>query len=311
MGRVLRNSIVWILAALVLAACSGQDAPPDGTEWLEGGEEHWNGWIELVPAIRTPQFADGRDHTRVYLRLPRGAALTLADPRDPASIVVPEGAELDRVERHAWLDAHGVRVERVVDVRGTRFHDGGEELHVFRPVSAEDLRLFGMRWERVGHAPDPVLATMRSAMRNGHGLTGTSPARRGAAIARFSSLLACEGCHTPRTPPRLDGLDTWPRRPTDGSGLYSLLATLSDRSVLETYRPRNDHAADPFVETSCAAGSESCATREARLAVAHALEAGDGHARAVCDSRRALAARSDATLLRAYRDELAECGVSR
>lgn len=312
--RALWLALAFSCSALLVACGRAEErellgAPPEGTEWLEAHEEHWDGWIELVPSIRTPRFADGRDRTSVYLRLPPGAQLTLADPDDPSSVEVPPGAELDRVERFSWENESGERVERVVDVRGTRFLLTHEELHVYRPMSATDPRLFGARWERVGSAPPDVVDAMRSAMLDGHGVAGTSPARRDAVVARFSALLACEGCHQPSAASRLDERREWPRRPTDASGLYSILATLSNRSVLETYRPRDDNEGSPFVATSCLPASPGCAAREATFDLAAALSASDTHAQAVCASRRAIARRASASLREAYREELSVCGA--
>lgn len=299
--------------AFALVACASHaeldpaEAPPAGTEWLSDSEAHWDGWIELVPAIRTPRFSDHRDTTRVYARFPAGTSITLTDPADRTSLEVPAGAELDRVERFAWRDASGATVEHVVDVRGTRFFADHEELHVHRPMTAQDPRLFGASWRRTGTPPPDVVARMRAAMREGHGLVGTAPARREASIDRFVSLLACEGCHQPRTPARVDGIAQWPRRPTDARGLYSILATLSDRTALETYRPRDDNEDDPFVRTECLPESPDCRARIAELDLASGLAARDAHALAVCASRRALTPFLSDDAREAYRAELEVC----
>jgi hypothetical protein len=302
-----------LVTSLVLAAgaCGERarpdSAPPAGTEWLSASEAHWEGWIELVPAIRTPRFSDGRDETRIYARLPEGSAITLTDPANPTSLEVPAGAELDRVERFTWRDGNGEPVQHVVDVRGTRFFADREELHVYRPMAANDARLFGLRWDRIGAAPPDVVETMRAAMREGHGLVGIAPARRDASIDRFVSLLACEGCHQAGTRERVDGVDQWPRRPTDASGLYSVLATLSSRSILETYRPHDENEDDPFVRTECVTGSHACRTRVAVIDLSAGLAAGDSHAVAVCASRRALSPFLSDEVRLAYRAELDVC----
>ena len=309
-----RGTLLASIAALVVLGCDGADAevadaPPAGTEWLSGSEGHWDGWIELVPAIRTPRFADHRDETRIYASFPEGSSITLRDPADPTSLEVPAGAELDRVERFTWRDGDAGVVTHVVDVRGTRFFADHEELHVYRPMGPRDPRLFGMRWERTGEAPPEVARAMRSAMREGRGLVGTAPARRDAAIDRFSSLLACEGCHAPRTATRVGGIDSWPRRPTDASGLYSIVATLSNRAVLETYRPRDDNEGDERVRVECLAESADCGTRVGELDLLAGMAARDAHALAVCASRRALTRFLSSEVREAYRAELEVCGA--
>jgi hypothetical protein len=168
---------------------------------------------------------------------------------------------------------------------------------------ARDGAPAGTRWLAGGSAARaqeaPKSRAMRDAMRAGHGsvLPGVAqPAR----VERYGRLLLCAGCHEARQPERTGGADVWPRRATDASGLYSLLATLGDTAMVETYRPRDPNRASPFV---------TYAPPRATLDVAGALRRGDAHAGALCAARRRLAPFLSPEVRRAYRAELRECAV--
>jgi hypothetical protein len=278
--------------------------PPAHTHWLPSGSSHWDGWLELVPAIQTPQFEPREDHTVVYAKFPQGSLITLANINDRRSLRVPAGSVLDRVER---FTIHGRDV--ILDVRGTTFAPAGEIFHAYRPYDASARVLFGIAWPRADEPPDVLANAMHSAMLDGMGVVGVSTARRAHAADRFMRLLRCAGCHHYQQPERLGTPDGWPRRITDASGLYSLLSTLSDTSLLETYRPRDPNLTNPFVTLTCADGT-SCSTsnvRRATLQIRTALAQGNVHARAVCAARRALLPWLGADVRSAYANELTEC----
>ncbi|MDQ3032864.1 MAG: hypothetical protein M3Y87_10635 [Myxococcota bacterium] len=298
---------------------SSDASSPPGTRALERGADHWRGWLELVPAIATPRTAARDDRTQVLVRFPGGARVTLDDPADPRSLRVPAGTVIDRVESRRI----GGRM-RAVDVRGTRFErDGSETFRAYRARTARDVdRLFGVEWSR-GDASAAARASgsMRDAMHDGLGFVARDPHRRGAMIDRYTRLLSCEGCHQPRRPERAHGPDAGPRRATDASGLYTLLATLADDAIVETYRPidANEHRAQ--LTRSCADGSAPrvgarspwprCDDRSvprAHLDVRAAIADGDPAAAALCASRRALAPFLSEEVRQAYASELAACG---
>jgi hypothetical protein len=291
-------------------------ALPVGTHALAGGPRHWAGQLELVPAVQAPSTERGDDMTRVYVRFPAHGKVQLADARDRLSLQVPTGTVIDRVE---WRELAGT--SRVIDVRGTEFREGG--LEVFRAYralgAASPDTLFGVRFAR--HDPGAAQraqGAMTAAMARGLGVVPEG-ALRAATVARYRRMLACGSCHEPLAVERTNGPDEGPRRPTDASGLYSLLATLTDDAVLETYRPRNRNAGRAFAEVVCPPGSapeESggfprCGRGVARIRVdvRAGHKAGDPHARDLCASRRALAPHLSEAVQLAYADELAACGV--
>jgi hypothetical protein len=300
--RAMRAAL--LVLSLALGCRRAPPAPtsaPPGTRWVVGNEDHWRGWIELVPSVRTPRFTNLQDQTRIFARFSPGARITLRDPSDRRSLVMPPGSELDRVELFS-LDG----AARVVDVRGTEFTAQGEVFHVYRPIDARGGGLFGAWWPRADEPPPGVLRAMTDAMRAGHGLAGVHPDRHARAIRRFEGLLRCAGCHHAQQPLRAGAPDEWPRRETDASGIYSVLATLRDADVVETYRPRDLNAGAPFVTVVRDRSGVSVAT----LHTAEARRAGDPHARAVCASRAALRPFLADEVRQAFAAELAECAAS-
>ncbi len=289
---------------------------PPGTHLLEHGQRHWQGWIELVPAILTPRTNLGIDFTRVFVRLPRHGQVTLVGPERTA-LRVPAGAVVDRVE---YRRVEGVW--RAIDVRGTEFVEGGGELfHAYRAHSPKHTdALFGMRWSRRDtRAAKNAKAFMGAAMRDGLGFPPHGH-REEERHARYLRLLQCASCHGYQSPERATGSDDWPRRATDASGLYTVLATLANESMTETYRPRNPNEQRRHVSYLC--GDESHPVRRqgwprcsdgsvprARLDVARALAARDRHTRALCESRRALAAHLSVSVRHMYAAELRDCGI--
>lgn len=314
----------WSLVALTLSlgGCAEAEVvaarlPPEGTHELSGGSDHWDGWLELEPAIRTPRTRQEVDRTRIYARFPEGALVSLASPADRRALVVPAGSELDRVELRlhggAWV---------VADVRGTRFEEEGEIFHAYRPLDEHGDRLFGAAWPRERPAAARRASEdMGAALRAGVGVLGSGLSQESLerTSTRYERLLACAACHGARAPERELGEDEWPRRATDASGLYSLLATLEDEQIVETYRPRDANEGDRFVTRTCTDGSSPRVRASgwprcddgrapfARLDVAAARRAGDAHAEAVCASRRALAAYLADDVRAAYARELEEC----
>jgi hypothetical protein len=129
-------------------------------------------------------------------------------------------------------------------------------------------------------------------------------------VARFAALLRCAHCHEARQPEQVHGVVDGSRRATDASGLYSLLATLDDQAVVDTYRPVDPNSRNPNItrrcrETPCGVGAVQVAT----LHVAHGLATRDPHTLALCAARRALGPWLGEDVRRAYQHELAECGV--
>ena len=283
--------------------------------FIGDGPEHWRrqGFVELVAPLRAPSNAAGDDLAAVWLRVPEGAlirAWRLPDGRP--TVAVPEGTEADRVETVSGV---------VADVRGTRFGAGGRQLfHVLRPADSAG-RLVGYEWERSDAAQAQAAAVAFDSLLDRTGV----PA---GAADRFRERLDCATCH-PSDKPANDrpGERGLPNRRTDASGLYQLLAVLSDESPLEAYRPREMNAEDPFVTFSCRGVQSPAVTRVAagaarincpdgsvpigRLDLRAALRARDPHAARVCEARLALEGHMDATGRAAFAAAFDECRAER
>jgi hypothetical protein len=118
--------------------------------------------------------------------------------------------------------------------------------------------------------------------------------------------------------------DDWrPNRATDADGLYTVASVLSDGAPLEFHRARDMNEGAPFVRVTCLDGSDATLTTRrshrffacedgsvpyATLDLVRALDAGDPHARAVCDSRRYLGRHMSSEGRSKWRDAFAECG---
>lgn len=278
--------------------------------------DHWRagGFVLLTAPLRAPSNADATDQTEVWLKLPPGSILrTRRLPDGRTTFTVPPGTIADRVELIGG---------RVADVRGTRFEEGGREIfHAFRPEpDAEGRRLFGYEWERGNSGQEGEAAGLFDAR-----LRKTEGAR---AAGRFRELMACAGCHPANKPPNTrPGAGGLPNRATDGSGLYQLLAVLSDESPLEAYRPREMNLDNPLVVIRCGGGGAPrtvpgkrggmhvvCSDGSVplgRLELPAALRAGDARARQICEARRVLEEHLDHAGRRAFAAALGACSAVR
>jgi hypothetical protein len=291
------------LALLIGAGC--ERGPKNVT--IDDRAHYWekNGFTELVPAIRAPSTADERDVVHVWIKLPEGARVTAIG----GSLRVPPGTIADRVE---------TRGEGGVDVRGTRFDAReGELFHVFHSdAKTPSAPVSGWEWprsdEKLGQqATDKLVAS----------LAGQPPGE----IEALRQFNQCVRCHEHDTPAVKNAAERRPRRRTDGSGLFELLAVLEDEAPPELNRPRDMNVGAPFVTVHCGAADPELRTRPdgarhyacadgtapvARLDVAAALAAGDAHAVAVCASRRFLFDHMDAAARAAFAQRFAACGIA-
>jgi len=263
---------------------------------LDDPQHHWDGYVEMVPAVRLPQPSAGEPLVRVYVRLPDAAGPVLVDAPDGRRVLSwPPGTVADRVER---------RDGRVDDVRGMQIGaDGTRYNHVFRASArGPDAPLIGVRWP-VGDADagdaaaDDFIAALRQTP-----LVGDIP-RPEAHLRSVRSKLDCDGCHAVLRPdnarPREHGVVA---RGTDAAGWFTPSTVLASTVPLERYGGWDGNLTDPHVRIVCADGAGHqdkgghavCAdgsTPRATLDVAAARQAGSGHAARHCRSVVQLAKR--------------------
>lgn len=274
-------------------------------------ERYWadHGFVLLEAPMRVPTNSEQTDHIQVWIRIPANALIgtrRLADGR--LSLRMPPGTVADRVESVGGA---------VVDVRGTRFEaDGGELFHVLRAARSNSGSLEGVEWMR-GDRDGEIAAAARLA-----DLVRTTDGPRAARV--FGEFMDCQSCHAADRPEsRQVRTDDLPNRGTDGSGLYQVLAVLSDDAPLEFNRPRDLNVDDPKVRIACADGRSPAVVREAggavragcadgsvprgRLALADTLRAGSQRAAAICRARVYLAAHLDELGRHEFEAALREC----
>jgi hypothetical protein len=271
--------------------------------------------IELVASIRPPTSVDGRVRIVTYLRLPRGASIATRWVDGAPTVEVPPGTFAARVEalaERAEDEVPGV-TWRVLDVRATSFEEGGgERFRMLRPDPGG--RLSGITWPASEEGRRQAdAAIVRFFEQGAFTAVGAGAA---AAAAKLVKLNDCASCHGKRRGENRSPSALVQKR-TDSSGLFHVLAALSDDGPFERYRPRDANAHDPFIRARCGGQivpsslsmCEDGLRPEGHLDLEAALAAGDVHARRVCESRLALAARMDETGRRAFHSAWAPCAA--
>jgi hypothetical protein len=283
----------------IVAVVIGCSRPAEPTAIrIDDPDQHWrsNGFVEMVTPLEPPTSATGRDRITVWLKLPEGETIG----RGP-SLRYPAGTVADRVE---YIDG------RIADVRGTRFIAGGVELfHVVRP---DGDALAGYEWRR-GDADLERRATELATAR-------VEPAAR----ERFRRFNDCASCHQHDRPQAMrdDAVD--PPRATDSSGLYQMLAVLSDVAPLDHHRPRELNVDKPDLRVDCSDGATPrlhddgrgarhyvCANHGVPLGhvdIERARQRRDTRALAVCRSRRYLMEHMAPDARVAFAPAFAACG---
>lgn len=282
--------------------------------------EHFarSGFVEMVPPLRLP-LRSRRHRTEVWLKIPDGERITTRTVGGRTLLELPPGSGAARVEMTAGRDLAEREEYRVADVRGTRFERAGEAFFVLRPVDTGlDAPLEGWQWHRDSEQ-EQSLATERMAELAARSLTPEARSRETAAISKSNN---CAGCHQHAREAnsrfREHGIAN---RGTDASGCYQVQGVLLSHLPLESYFPIETNLEDPFVRFDCGS-DEALASRGGgkvtcrdgsvpwgQLDVRSALQAGDTHARGVCESRRYLFQRLDAEGREAFRAGFEECGL--
>lgn len=314
-----------LIATLVVVANRSSNATHSiPTHAARLDSDHWRtgGFVAMEPPIRLPRGRALRDRTQVFVRIEGEGRIDV----DAGELVFPPGTVADRVEYRREANRW-----QVADVRGTRFTTSGERFHAYRPEGLDTDALFGTEWRRDDDAGRQRAITLfADAMTKGAGFRRAEPghdaAVRTRSVVRFSRLLDCASCHGHGRLEAAATEDAHLRRGTDASGMHVFRYVLADLAPLETYRPRDPNADDPFVTYECAgeptdraalvgpAGTTAVRCPDGDVptlhyALADALDAGEAHARRVCESRRALAKWMTERAREAYADALATCGV--
>ena len=292
--------------------------------------EHWEKerFVEMAPAVRMSVPAGGDAFTRVYLRIPDGAKVTLgaAGPRGSRGLVFPPGTESDRV---SYVRGRGGAGSFIDDVRGTRWDARGTEyFHVYMPSgTGADEDLVGVEWRR----DDPDEERRATAWLIDWGRTHRSPSNGQTMdrhdADRFGSLNHCQSCHVADKAEATSDDDSMPPWPTDGSGLYTPAAVFAREAILSTSPTFDDpNVGDPFVTIRCAGGAGG-AGKAARLHgepgdqwlscgagmpvgerdLSAAMQAKDAYAVRICRARRYLVAHMDGAARHVYEPLVSMC----
>jgi hypothetical protein len=293
---MLRPANMPLLLALIVAACSRHE--PTAIR-IEDRDRRWpdGDFVEMVTPLEPPTSADGRDRITVWLKIPDDGRIGLA-----RSLHYPPGTIADRVEYDG---------DEIVDVRGTRFVEDGPEL--FHVLRRSGVALAGYEWRR----GDADLARRATEL----ALALVDEPEREA----FRRNNDCEICHHPDLPPATSGRAARPPRPTDSSGLYQMLAVLSDSAPLDHHRVHEVNVDRPFLHVECPLGASPllrdggggrqhfvCAGGGVPIGhvdVERARMAGDARAQAVCRSRRYLMEHMDAVARAAFEPAFRACGL--
>ena len=320
-------------AALCLAACQHGVGPKAESRVTAAGaptplrtleiahHDHWSRehFMEMAPTVRMSVPSGGDAVTRVYLRVPEGAVVTVTAPGS-RSLVFPAGTESDRV---SYL--RGVRGTEsfIDDVRGTRWDERGVEyFHVYKPRDASaNAELDGVEWRR----DDPDEERRATEWLVAYGRTHRSPSDDRPMdeddVDRFRALNHCQSCHVKDKPEAKTDDDSLPPWPTDATGLYTPLAVLTAHAVLSMSSTFDDpNVDDPFVHVRCTRGTarvrgrtgdhwfacnDGVAIGERDLGAA--MRAGDDYAACTCRARRYLFAHMDAASRAVFEPSVRVC----
>jgi hypothetical protein len=282
---------------------------------------HWSreSFVEMAPTVRMSVPTGGEADTRVYLRLPANAPLTIRSAADP-NLVFPPGTESDRVSY--VLDADG-KASWIADVRGTRWDErGAEYFHVYLPRDNRgDADLVGVEWRRGDAAEERGATDWLVAWGRTHRSPATGMTMDEDDADRFRMLNHCQSCHVADKPESTSMDDDMPPWPTDARGLYVPQAVFAPHVVLSTSSSFDDpNATDPFMSFRCAKGAPrlhgadghhwfSCRDGAplGERDLAAALAAHDEYAVRTCRARRYLVTHMDAAARAVFEPLLRVC----
>ncbi|HET6583758.1 MAG TPA: hypothetical protein VFG69_09925, partial [Nannocystaceae bacterium] len=284
--------------------------------------DHWEDYVELVPAVRLPTSLDQQDRIQVFVRLPEGGKIRVdwLGTQDRHTVRLPVGASIDRVESWRYHEPSGEVRETVVDVRGLRMTSDGPRYHVLRPASgAPRAPLLGWSWPADDPAAHAEATDRLETFLRGRPAPVMKRELDEHEIASVVANNACEACHR-RDLAEDEGREAAPRRASDHDGGFALLMVLARQMPISSARPLDLNHRDPFVQLSCRDGTRlvslspmpRCRDGESAVAtrdVAAGLASGDAYTHRVCESRQFLWDHMDAHAREAFADSFRECGL--
>jgi hypothetical protein len=245
--------------ALAVSRCvsTRARAPVERVE-IDTPQTHWarEGFVEMVPPVRLPSSTRDADDVAVWLKIPDGGVIETrwSDAREGWVLAFPPGTVADRVEQRGSGDRRAV-----VDVRGTRIGEGGEEwMHTLRRAEAgPDASLFGYEWPRSN--PDAhAVATEKLLAELAHRPPGNtmSEAARTRMLDSVRTKNQCVTCHVYERPDnRFEGEHGLVNRGTDASGFFTPQTVLLEVVPLEPYGGWDRNLDDPAVAIECPDGA--------------------------------------------------------
>jgi hypothetical protein len=291
--------------------------------------KHWNGqgYALMTPMSRDPSEKGQLRRVRTWLKVPAGKKISvefLVDQKRP-TLVFPPGTISDRSE--VW--SFGRETEWVVDIRGTRIAENGQQFyHVYVPtvVNNPAAQMLGYEWKRGDARQVPIVAEALVSIFNAYPqVLNAFPGAvksKSTYLERYKKINDCFSCHVLNKPDVIDSKTFVPRR-SDSAGFFTIQAVLAESLPVSYSRDWDLNADDPFYSAWC--GKEPAELVEdmglrgftckngavpvGRLDMSKALAARDAHALAVCDSRKYLFENMDDQARKAFHRAFVECKI--
>ena len=308
-----------VLASLWLAACGSKSAPEGVTALsIADPRGHWaaQGFHLLLTGVHLPSSDHQLDQVEIWAKLPEGATIEAAGqaPGAPAALTFPPGSILDRVE----YSGRGAQ-RFVVDVRGTRIADDGEQhFHVYR---RGERGLFGFQWARSDTAAHArATAALQDRLAKLPEIARLDDARRDAFLGSVAGKNACAECHALARPTNAtQGEHGLVNRGTDASGFFTPWTVFENAVPLERYGGHDRSETDRYTTVRCPAGAEPTTGADGRARceggavpigeydLPRALADGDPRALGICAARTYLGRHLSTDLRHRFATALRQC----
>ncbi len=286
--------------------------------------DYWakNKYGEMVLPILLPtkRLVILNERIKIWLYIPPGKKISAKwiESQKRYTLVYPSGTIADRVEQvNSFTLPWGTHVRAIGDVRGTRIDDkGGEFFHVYGPSLKEEEWILGFEWPRVNQEVDKLA---REKLIHLYFPNFEKEGASSRAAAGFRT--ACTNCHKHDNPPRLMKSELFE---SDSAGFFNPIGVLQDSLAIRDQRPWDWNADNSYISVWCGniqvkaeVNGESrkypaCKNGEApigKLDLKLALQKGDAHAKALCESRRFLFNNMDSFARDSFKNAFEKCGI--